>query len=78
MITRIKIRPVVPGAVIRDPESRRVLPEEGAEVEETSFWTRRLLAGEVVVMQPPAVELPAERPAVQLPTPKPSKTEHKG
>jgi hypothetical protein len=45
---RIKIRPVVPGAVIRDPENRRVLPEDGAEVEETSFWTRRLLAGEVV------------------------------
>ncbi len=44
----MKVKPVDPNAVIRDPHTRRQLPPEGADVPENIFWTRRLLAGEVV------------------------------
>lgn len=44
----MKVKPVDPNAVIRDPHTLRQLPPEGAEVPENTFWTRRLLAGEVV------------------------------
>lgn len=35
------------GVKVRDPESKRHLPEEGAEVPENSYWMRRLLDGDV-------------------------------
>lgn len=44
----MKVKPAVPGAVIRDPETMRLLPEEGAEVPENNFWIRRLRGGDVV------------------------------
>lgn len=44
----MRVKPVDPNAVIRDPHTKRQLPAEGGEVPENSFWTRRLLAGEVV------------------------------
>jgi hypothetical protein len=43
----MKVKPVIPGAVIRDPVTKRQLPDKGDEVPDTSFWVRRLLAGEV-------------------------------
>lgn len=46
----MKVKPAIPGAVIRDPISRRALPEEGGDVPDTSFWIRRLRAGEVVIV----------------------------
>lgn len=59
----MKVKPAIPGAVIRDPASRRVLPQEGGDVPETSFWIRRLRAGEVVLVE--------EREATGLVTPEP-------
>jgi hypothetical protein len=44
----MKVKPVDPAAVIRDPHTRQPLPAEGGDVPENSFWIRRLLAGEVV------------------------------
>jgi hypothetical protein len=41
------VKPVVPGAVIRDPVTRQALPAEGGEVPDNTFWTRRWLGGEV-------------------------------
>lgn len=41
------VKPVVPGAVIRDPVTAQPLPAEGGEVPDNTFWTRRWLAGEV-------------------------------
>lgn len=37
----------VGAAKIKCPKSGRVLPAEGGEVEATTFWRRRLAAGEV-------------------------------
>ena len=44
----MKVKPVDPTAVIRDPHTKRQLPAEGDDVPENTFLTRRLLAGEVV------------------------------
>jgi hypothetical protein len=44
----MKVKPVNPSAVIRDPHTRRPLPAEGGDVPETSFWIRRLRDGDVV------------------------------
>lgn len=44
----MKVKPAIPGAVIRDPQTRQPLPAEGGDVPESSFWIRRLIAGEVV------------------------------
>lgn len=42
------VKPTVPGTVIRDPQTRRRLPDDGDKVPRSSFWLRRLRAGEVV------------------------------
>jgi hypothetical protein len=47
----MRVKPTVAGAVIRDPDTRRALPTEGGVVPDTSFWIRRLMAGEVVVVE---------------------------
>lgn len=47
----MKVKPAVPGAIIRDPQTRLPLPAEGGEVPDNSFWRRRLRAGEVVVLE---------------------------
>jgi hypothetical protein len=44
----MRVKPAIPGAVIRDPHTKRPLPAEGGEVPDNSFWIRRLRAGEVV------------------------------
>jgi hypothetical protein len=38
-----------PGVVVRDPHTKRVLPESGQLVLPTVFWTRRILVGDVLV-----------------------------
>lgn len=53
----MKVKPVDPTAIIRDPHTRIPLPAEGGEVSENSFWTRRLLAGEVVLVDEPTTRL---------------------
>lgn len=37
-----------PGLVIRDPDLRDFLPQEGREVPDTDYWNRRLRDGDVV------------------------------
>lgn len=44
----MKVKPVDPNAVIRDPVTKLPLPAEGGDVPENNFWVRRVLAGEVV------------------------------
>lgn len=36
-----------PGRVVPDPERRDLLPEEGRDVPETTYWLRRLADGDV-------------------------------
>lgn len=51
----MKVKPK-PGLVVRDSVTRQPLPPEGAEKPETSYWQRRLAAGDVVRVEPtPAV-----------------------
>lgn len=42
------------GLKVRDPETKGFLPEEGAEVPDSLYWTRRLRDKSVVVATPPA------------------------
>ncbi len=44
----MKVKPVDPKAVIRDPNTKLPLPAEGGEVPENNFWVRRWLGGEVL------------------------------
>jgi hypothetical protein len=52
----MRIRPAVPGAIVRDPETKRPLPPEGADVAETSYWLRRLRSRDVVLVEPAGYE----------------------
>lgn len=45
------------GLKVRDPITRQWLPDEGGEVPEDQFWTRRLLCGDVVRAQIPDTEV---------------------
>jgi hypothetical protein len=44
----MKVKPVDPAAVIRDPHTKQALPAEGADVPDNAYWHRRLIAGEIV------------------------------
>lgn len=46
----MRVKPATPGAVIRDPHTKRPLPAEGGEVPDNTFWRRRLMAGDVVLV----------------------------
>jgi hypothetical protein len=48
----MRVRPAVPGTVIRDPHTRRHIPDEGAKVPRNSYWLRRLRDGDVVLVEP--------------------------
>lgn len=55
----MKVKPVNPehAAGLIDPITKRALPVEGGEVPESSFWIRRLRAGEIVrIDQPTGLE----------------------
>lgn len=54
----MRVKPAKPGAIVRDPDSKRPLPPEGARVSDTTYWRRRLRAGDVVLVTEPA-EAPA-------------------
>jgi len=63
----VKVKPKVPGAIVRDPHTRKPLPPEGAEVPEESYWIRRLMDEDVVLVdeapkaeQPKRVEAPED------------------
>lgn len=53
-IARMNVKPAKPGTVVRDPQTYERLPDEGAEVPDTSYWRRRLDQGDVVVVEPVA------------------------
>lgn len=47
------------GLLVRDPQTKQPLPADGAAVELSSFWRRRLAAGDVVEIKaaaPPVEE----------------------
>jgi hypothetical protein len=46
------------GLKVRDPDTRRHLPEEGAAVPRSTYWLRRLRDGDVVAASAPR---PAKR-----------------
>lgn len=49
------------GLLVRDPHTKRPLPAEGAEVQPTTWWVRRLANGDVVpVVEQPAPEVRAD------------------
>jgi hypothetical protein len=50
MRDRIRIKPARAGLVVRAPGGR-VLPAEGLDVTPTSFWLRRLRAGDVIQVE---------------------------
>lgn len=50
----MRVKPVNPAAVIRDPHTKRQLPAEGGEVPDSVFWNRRLRDGDVVRIGDPA------------------------
>lgn len=43
----MKVKPIDPSAVIRDPRTLRALPAKGGPVPDDVFWNRRLIAEEV-------------------------------
>lgn len=46
----MKLKPKHPGMIIRDPQTMRPLPDEGAEVPDSSYWHRRLADGDVIAV----------------------------
>lgn len=57
------------GALVRDPQTMRPLPEEGAVVAETPFWLRRLACGDVALASRPilrVVQIP-DTQSLQIP-----------
>ncbi len=55
------VKPASPGLVMYDPDTMRRLPDEGAEVPETSFWIRRERGGDVVRVKPAAAPTPSKK-----------------
>lgn len=55
----MRAKPVIPGAVIRDPDTKRQLPDDGDDVEETSFWIRRFLDAEIWIRRDQAKQAQA-------------------
>lgn len=53
------VRPAQPGAIVRDPKTKIRLPPEGRRVPDSSFWRRRLLDGDVVLVTDQEKENPA-------------------
>lgn len=57
-LPRFTVRPRA-GVLVRDPYTLRPLPAEGAEVEQSPYWLRRIDDGDVEQVEhvaPPAVE----------------------
>lgn len=46
------VRPVE-GAHVRCPETKQPLPQTGKRVVLSSYWQRRILAGDVIVVEEP-------------------------
>jgi hypothetical protein len=69
---KIRVKPKE-GLVVRDPKTKKALPKDGALVEETSFWIRRINDGDVSLIQDvPKMKAPVKE------TPKPKETKKTG
>lgn len=44
------VKPAQRGLIVRDPKSGIPLPDNGQEVEDTSFWRRRMKDGDVIAV----------------------------
>lgn len=56
---RLHIRPAE-GLLVIDPASQRALPKDGAEVELSRYWRRRLKDGDVLSVLPETTAIPAK------------------
>jgi hypothetical protein len=61
----ILIQPAEPGRRVRDPITRAVLPDAGAEKPRSPYWLRRLRDGDVIEIAPAA---PPAGPPAPAPT----------
>jgi hypothetical protein len=43
----MRVKPTTKGTILRDPKTKRLLPDEGGNVPDSRFWRRRLVAKEV-------------------------------
>lgn len=60
MSETIRLRPAVPGAVIKDPRTGELLPEAGATVPADPYWIGLQLRGDVVPVEEKAVAKPSK------------------
>lgn len=44
------LKPRDAGAIVRDPQTHEPLPPDGREVELTTYWRRRIMFGDVVIV----------------------------
>lgn len=44
------LKPAVPGSVVRDPETGRILAPSGSTVPNNSYWRRRIADGSAVAV----------------------------
>lgn len=49
----VRLKPA-PGALLRNPSTRAIVPAEGLEVERSPYWLARLADGSAVEIQPDA------------------------
>lgn len=47
------IKPTIAGQLFRDPHTKRVLPQTGGKMPDSTFWRRRLAAGDVEIIDEP-------------------------
>ncbi|TAH39290.1 MAG: DUF2635 domain-containing protein [Planctomycetota bacterium] len=48
----LHVAPSSPDLKVVDPETYLPIPPEGAEVQKTTYWMRRLRSGDVVEIEP--------------------------
>lgn len=57
------VKPARAGLIVRDPETMKQLPDDGAEVPVNSYWIRRLRDGDVVEVEARTKKLAATKNA---------------
>lgn len=66
------LRPLVSGAIIRDPDTKAILPEAGEEksvnpaTENGRYWIRRLAQQDVIEVVPNKASVPSQKPSLPL------------
>ena len=62
----VYVRPADVGVIVRDPVTFQEVPQEGRFVEQTAYWTRRIMEGSLKTgpaqeqETPPSQETPAD------------------